>query len=221
MFPELGGGGGLRLGKDRAAALVKAFGGRVTSAFSGRTTMVLVGKSPGRTTVEAARARADGGSVKLLTLTALKRGLKRGGRFEGLRGVEQGEHISIEDDGGGVVAATERLTIPRYSAGFVTRGNIARGSVAPRFMEGGKCPTTKGTQSSTPASLKISRKRAATNSSLDQEEAGARAISPSSAKKAKKVPATPRRTQRYNAAAVQSPARRLRLHADLFLKKDK
>lgn len=42
VFPELGGGKGLTLGKDRTTAMITSFGGRVTSAVSGKTDFVLV-----------------------------------------------------------------------------------------------------------------------------------------------------------------------------------
>jgi hypothetical protein len=64
VIPELGGGAGLNLGKDRAEALVASFGGRVTSAVSGRTTHLLVGAEPGAKKVGAAAA----GGAKLLDL---------------------------------------------------------------------------------------------------------------------------------------------------------
>lgn len=57
VFPELGGGAGLNLGKDRARALIESFGGRVTSAVSGRTDALLVGREPGMSKVSQARAR--------------------------------------------------------------------------------------------------------------------------------------------------------------------
>jgi hypothetical protein len=56
-FPELGGGGGLSLGKGRAKALVESFGGRVTGSISGKTDMLLVGKDPGFSKVSTARSR--------------------------------------------------------------------------------------------------------------------------------------------------------------------
>jgi hypothetical protein len=55
VFPELGGGSGLDLGKARARALVEAHGGRVTSAVSGRTDILLVGREPGFAKVSAAQ----------------------------------------------------------------------------------------------------------------------------------------------------------------------
>ena len=48
VFPELGGGTGLSLGKDRTTAMIESFGGKVTSAVSGKTDFVLVGKDPGK-----------------------------------------------------------------------------------------------------------------------------------------------------------------------------
>lgn len=57
IFPELGGGAALSLGKDRAKALVQSFGGRVTSSVSGKTTVLLVGKEPGFQKVSQARER--------------------------------------------------------------------------------------------------------------------------------------------------------------------
>ena len=47
LFPEVGGGSGLNLGKDRVKKMVEAFGGKVTGAVSGRTHILVVGKDPG------------------------------------------------------------------------------------------------------------------------------------------------------------------------------
>ena len=55
LFPELGGGMGLDLGKAKARALVESFGGRVTSSVSGKTDVLLVGKEPGMSKVTQAR----------------------------------------------------------------------------------------------------------------------------------------------------------------------
>ena len=57
VFPEVGGGSGLNLGKDRVKAMIQSFGGRVTGSVSGKTDYVLVGASPGSTKVSAANAR--------------------------------------------------------------------------------------------------------------------------------------------------------------------
>ena len=55
VFPQLGGGQGLDLGKARARAMIESFGGRVTGSVSGRTDVLLLGKEPGMSKVTAAR----------------------------------------------------------------------------------------------------------------------------------------------------------------------
>lgn len=40
VFPEVGGGAGLSLGKDKVKAMIESFGGRVTGSISGKTDMV-------------------------------------------------------------------------------------------------------------------------------------------------------------------------------------
>ena len=68
IFPELGGGAGLDLGKARARALVESFGGRVTSSVSGRTDALLVGKDPGMSKVTKARNQPGCALVNLQQL---------------------------------------------------------------------------------------------------------------------------------------------------------
>lgn len=69
VYPELGGGAGLNLGKERVKALISNFGGNVTSAVSGVTDFVLVGRNPGRSKV----TQADNRGVPLLSLLSLQR----------------------------------------------------------------------------------------------------------------------------------------------------
>ena len=57
VFPQLGGGQGLDLGKGRARAMIESFGGRVTSAVSGKTDVLLVGTDPGMSKVSKARGQ--------------------------------------------------------------------------------------------------------------------------------------------------------------------
>ena len=57
IFPEVGGGTGLNLGKDRVKAMMESFGGVVTSSVSGKTNYLVVGKEPGGSKVDKARAR--------------------------------------------------------------------------------------------------------------------------------------------------------------------
>ena len=67
-FPELGGGEGLDLGKQRAKKMMESFGARVTSAVSGKTSFVLVGKAPGAKKLEAAEKKG----VKIVSLEQLQ-----------------------------------------------------------------------------------------------------------------------------------------------------
>jgi len=51
IFPEVGGGVGLNLGKERVKKMVESFGGRVTGSVSGQTDYLIVGKEPGASKV--------------------------------------------------------------------------------------------------------------------------------------------------------------------------
>lgn len=68
VFPEVGGGAGLSLGKAKVKAMVQSFGGRVTGSISGKTDMLVVGKNPGFSKVSNARHRG----LRLITLHDLK-----------------------------------------------------------------------------------------------------------------------------------------------------
>jgi hypothetical protein len=57
IFPEVGGGAGLNLGKDRVKAMIESFGGKITSGISGKTDYLVVGKEPGQSKVANARTR--------------------------------------------------------------------------------------------------------------------------------------------------------------------
>jgi hypothetical protein len=69
IFPEVGGGTGLTLGKERMANMIESFGGRVTSSVSGKTDFVVVGQDPGRSKVTQAEER----NIPLIDLLALHR----------------------------------------------------------------------------------------------------------------------------------------------------
>jgi hypothetical protein len=47
IWPDLGGGSGLGLGKEKVRAQIKQFGGKVTSAISGVTNVLVTGEKPG------------------------------------------------------------------------------------------------------------------------------------------------------------------------------
>ena len=65
VFPMLGGGIGLNEGKDKAAELIRTFGGVVRSAVSGKTDILLVGEAPGVAKLAAARSQPN---IRILNL---------------------------------------------------------------------------------------------------------------------------------------------------------
>lgn len=73
-FPEIGGGSGLDLGKDRVTQMIAGFGGRVTQAISGRTNLLVVGKSPGFSKFDKATRLG----VKKVSLADLAETLRKG-----------------------------------------------------------------------------------------------------------------------------------------------
>ena len=68
LFPEVGGGAGLNLGKDKVQSMIQTFGGKVTQAVSGRTNYVVVGKNPGFSKVHNAQTRG----IPILDLRSLQ-----------------------------------------------------------------------------------------------------------------------------------------------------
>ena len=98
VFPTVGGGMGLNLGKDRMKAVIERFGGKVTSAISGNTDILVVGSQPGATKVEAARKRHK---IQLLS-------------FENTMDVIHGRYIEGE----------KPLVIDSFSAGWQGSGKI-------------------------------------------------------------------------------------------------
>lgn len=75
-FPEIGGGAGFSLGKDKARKMIESFGGKVTTSISGKTNVLVVGKDPGFSKVSKARKDPK---VQLLSIHDVKVGLERGG----------------------------------------------------------------------------------------------------------------------------------------------
>lgn len=73
VFPEVGGGAGLDLGKARVKAMVEAFGGKVTGSVSGRTDVLIVGKEPGASKVGKAQSS---GTCTLMSLLDVRKGLE-------------------------------------------------------------------------------------------------------------------------------------------------
>ena len=68
VFPELGGGTGLKLGKDKMKELLNKFGGTVTSSISGKTDYVITGLEPGVKRLEDAASKG----ITVLDCAALR-----------------------------------------------------------------------------------------------------------------------------------------------------
>lgn len=98
LFPEVGGGEGLALGKDKVKKMISAFGGKVASAVSGRTDVLVVGKDPGFSKVSKARKNPR---TRLVGLHDLKVGVEKG---------------SLES-----AAAKRPMLIKSFSKGFAQR----------------------------------------------------------------------------------------------------
>jgi NAD-dependent DNA ligase len=113
LFPEVGGGAGLSLGKERVKSMIADFGGRVTSAISGKTDYLVVGKEPGRSKVGKAR---DKDNVELVEIGDIQ-GMVRGNMIG-----ERGELV-IDDFSAGWHGNALRLTAAEeeYVSGGVKR----------------------------------------------------------------------------------------------------
>ena len=73
LFPEIGGGAGLSLGKDKTKAMLTSFGAKVTGSVSGKTDILLCGKEPGMSKVTKGR---NSGKCTLMGLEGLCEGLR-------------------------------------------------------------------------------------------------------------------------------------------------
>jgi len=98
-FPEIGGGCGLGVGKDKVTAMIESFGGRVTSAISGKTDVLVVGKEPGFAKVTQAENKR---AIRIMTLQEVRDGLCAG-------------RIAI---GEAACIATARVAIDAFSSGY-------------------------------------------------------------------------------------------------------
>ena len=116
VFPEIGGGAGLTLGKDRLKTVLTNLGASVTSSVSGKTDILMVGKSPGMSKIsQARRFENPHGGLVMWDLRDLKE------RVEGGFGAIN-------------TAPKEKMEITNFSAGY-TFQNGASNSLALRASE--------------------------------------------------------------------------------------
>ena len=114
VFPQLGGGQGLDLGKARARAMIESFGGRVTGSVSGRTDVLLVGKEPGMSKVTAARNQPGCMLVSLENLCELL----NAGHMLPAKGTAAAEEL------------TKATKITSFSAGYWYNGQALKATPA-------------------------------------------------------------------------------------------
>ena len=102
IFPQVGGGAGLSLGKDRVKKCIESFGGKVTSAISGRTDLLITGSEPGMSKVSKARQTPR---VQIMTIDTLKDSIE--GR------------LSLED--------APSVIIDSFSQGYTYKNGVSNG----------------------------------------------------------------------------------------------
>jgi len=93
VFPEVGGGCGLELGKARVRGMIESFGGKVTGSVSGRTDFLCVGKAPGAVKVSQATTK----NVPMVSVQNIKQCLEGGGGVASLSGVAPVQITSYSD----------------------------------------------------------------------------------------------------------------------------
>jgi hypothetical protein len=100
VFPEVGGGAGLNLGKTRVKSWIESFGGRVVTSITKNTTHLVVGKHPGRQKVDFARSNG----VKMVDMLFLKNYIENAALT--LEGPAPGPHIGKFSKGFGQARLT-------------------------------------------------------------------------------------------------------------------
>lgn len=141
IFPEVGGGSGLKLGRAKVKSMIESFGGRVTSSISGKTDLLIVGKEPGRVKVQDAETRPKCHLISLKDLTEVF----MGGCLEDI--------------------AARPLVIPEFSAGY-PGGNAIKSRDHDTLAEGGYAVNKPSTanmpdRGKKPATKAVSKKRPA------------------------------------------------------------
>ena len=77
IFPEIGGGVGLNIGKEKLKKMLQSFGGRVTSSVTSKTSFLIAGKEPGYSKVFKAR---NMNNCKIIGLNQVIKGLIKGNK---------------------------------------------------------------------------------------------------------------------------------------------
>jgi len=155
VFPEVGGGTGLSLGKDRTKAMVESFGARVTGSVSGKTDILLVGQEPGYGAVSAARTRPK---ITFVSLVDLERVLK------GTIAIEQAAPVIIDTFSAGYLVQGRSNSLALTASAAELR--VARGLDPPPKLVG-EVPAAKGAAPTEAAATTAARKAGGTKRKKD------------------------------------------------------
>jgi BRCT domain type II-containing protein len=109
VFPQIGGGTGLNLGKAKLKSMCEALGAKVTSAVSIRTDILLVGEEPGASKVSKARSQSNCKLVNIDDMKFIVEGTKK------IEDVQEDAVIETYSKGYGLNA----ITLPKEEEDFI------------------------------------------------------------------------------------------------------
>ncbi|KNC79551.1 hypothetical protein SARC_08051 [Sphaeroforma arctica JP610] len=178
LFPELGGGTGLNLGKEKMKKLITDFGGRVTSSLSGKTDILVVGKEPGFSKVTKARKMTN---VKMVRLPDLK------------DMIEGGDLDDVPD-----------VKIENFSGGYWGNSLALEASRSDWEIAAGTREVPKELMTE-PYDVRMAKAKAATGGAVKEEEG---ATKQSKAKPKAKVKAEPQSTRKRKATSQSTTKRK-------------
>jgi hypothetical protein len=202
LFPEVGGGGGLSLGKDKAKAMVVSFGGRVTGSVSGKTDVLVVGQQPGMSKVSKARAS---GKVLLMSIHDLKEGLDLGCTcLENFDAFSRTEPMKIKDFSMGYKENGLALTASKKDLAVAQQGLVQNKKRPVMSLENGTTALDNGNDKK-PAAKKrkpLAESKISNQPATTKKKASAAPIKKAVSKTMKKSVAT---TKNPKKATVASP----------------
>jgi hypothetical protein len=180
-FPEVGGGFGLREGKDNTKTVIESFGGKVVGSISGKTDVLVVGEEPGFKKVLEARER----NIPMVHLSDLVQ-----------EGIVEGNLEALEDE-----AETTPMKIDTFSPGFSNMSHwqqitpedyaIASGHATPRQLKALSTPARprkkKAKTATADEKKKQKRKLSSVKKALWEEDTQGKAPPIASKKKRKRT----------------------------------
>jgi len=135
VFPGVGGGKGLKLGKSKVQAMIESFGGKVTPRVSDTTDILVMGSHPGYSKIRAARASPG---VRLMSLRGLTEMLENAVSMEDIAPAvvtnfpaefmnRMESSSSLDENIGGEQALTPKETRDEYQQNGSVDWTLSRG----------------------------------------------------------------------------------------------